>query len=42
MWPLTRGWYGDRLDADYRPATVDHLQGLLTDAGLTSEFWRLR
>ena len=34
-------WYGDRLSPDYRPATVEHLQGLLTTAGLTDPFWRL-
>lgn len=42
MWPLTRAWYGDRLAADYRPATVEHLQGLLDAVGLTGEFWQLR
>ena len=30
----TQGWYGDRLDPDWRPATVDRLQGLLTAAAL--------
>lgn len=41
MWELTRGWYADRLDPEYRPATVAHLQGLLDAVGLTGEFWRL-
>ena len=41
MWPLTRAWYGDRLAADYRPAPVEHLQGLLRAAGLTEPFWSL-
>lgn len=41
MWPLTQRWYGDRLDPGYRPATVDHLQALLRDAGATGAFWSL-
>lgn len=41
MWELTLGWYGDRLDPDYRPPGLDHLQGLLTGVGLTGPFWQL-
>ena len=42
MWPLSQEWYGNRVDPNYRPATIDHLQHLLTDVGLTSGFWQLR
>jgi hypothetical protein len=42
MWPLTEAWYGDRLAADWRPASVDRLQPLLDAAGLTGGFWQLR
>ena len=41
MLPLTQAWYGNRLDPGYRPASVEHLQGLLHDAGLTDPFWSL-
>ncbi len=41
MWPLTQAWYGDRLTPDYRPASAEHLQGLLRDAGATDAFWSL-
>ena len=41
MWPLSQAWYGDRLDADYTPRSLEDLQGLLTEAGLVSDFWRL-
>ena len=41
MWPLTRAWYGDRLDPDFRPADVGRLRELLRDAGLTGDFWTL-
>jgi hypothetical protein len=34
-------WYGDRLDVDWRPRTVDASQAILADFGLTGEFWRL-
>lgn len=42
MWSLSQQWYGDRLAPDYRPRPVEQLQGLLTDAGLISDFWQLR
>lgn len=42
MWVLSQGWYGDRLSPDYRPATVEHLQSLLSQVGLVSDFWQLR
>ena len=41
MWPLTKEWYGDRLDPDFRPRTVVQSQALLTAVGLTADFWRL-
>jgi hypothetical protein len=41
LWPLTQAWYGDRLDPDYQPKSVEQLQALLTSAGLTTEFWQL-
>ena len=41
MWPMTREWYGDRVSSDFRPKSVATLQGLLTSAGLTSDFWQL-
>ena len=42
MWTLTQGWYGDRLAEPFRPKTTDELQQLLTDVGLTSDFWQLQ
>ena len=41
MWPLTVGWYGTRLDPAFAPPSVGYLQGLLTAAGLVTDFWRL-
>ena len=42
MWTLTREWYGDRLAEPFRPKPVDQLQQLLTDVGLTADFWKLQ
>ncbi|BAN00757.1 hypothetical protein [Ilumatobacter coccineus] len=42
MWPLTQGWYGDRLAEPFVAKSLDELQALLTSAGLTSPFWQLR
>ena len=34
-------WYGDRLDADWQPRTVEQSQAILAAVGLTDPFWRL-
>ena len=34
-------WYGDRLQADWRPRTAAESQGILNRVGLTGDFWRL-
>ena len=38
---LATAWYGDRLDADWRPRTVEQSQAILDAVGLTGPFWRL-
>jgi hypothetical protein len=38
---LAERWYGDRLDPDWRPRTLEQSQRILDDVGLTGEFWRL-
>jgi hypothetical protein len=38
---LARRWYGDRLDPDWRPRTLEASQAILDGVGLTGEFWRL-
>jgi hypothetical protein len=38
---LAADWYGDRLDPDWRPRTVEQSQAILERHGLTGEFWRL-
>jgi len=38
---LAADWYGDRLDPEWRPRTVEQSQAILDGHGLTGEFWRL-
>jgi hypothetical protein len=38
---LAEHWYGDRLDADWRPRTRDESQTILAALGLTGPFWEL-
>ncbi|MEA2272564.1 MAG: hypothetical protein QOI98_1272 [Solirubrobacteraceae bacterium] len=38
---LAARWYGDRLDPDWRPRSVEESQTILTAVGLVGEFWRL-
>jgi hypothetical protein len=38
---LARRWYGDRLDPDWRPRSTAESQRILTECGLTGEFWLL-
>ena len=42
LWRLSRPWYADRLDEDWRPKTPEVIERLLADAGLTGDFWRVR
>lgn len=41
LWRLAGPWYGDRLSSDYEPRQRDVSQALLSEVGLTGEFWRL-
>ena len=38
---LAHAWYGDRLDPDWRPQTVEQNQRILESLGLSGDFWRL-
>lgn len=41
-WQLAEAWYGNKLDPDWRRATVDETERLLSKLGLTGSFWNLR
>jgi hypothetical protein len=38
---LAIDWYGDRLDPNWRPRTVDESQAILGRHGLDGPFWSL-
>jgi hypothetical protein len=38
---LAQRWYGDRLDPDWRPRTKEQSQAILSEVGLTGDFWAL-
>jgi len=38
---LAHRWWGDRLDATWRPHTLEQNQAILDGLGLTGAFWRL-
>jgi hypothetical protein len=38
---LAHAWWGDRLDPNWRPHTLEQNQRILDRLGLTGAFWRL-
>ena len=38
---LAHRWWGDRLDADWRPHSRDDNQAILDGLGLSGPFWQL-
>ncbi len=40
-WRLADAWYRDHLRPDWRRRMPQEAQALLTDLGLTGDFWRL-
>ena len=41
-WELARGWYGAKMSAEWRRASLEEAEALLGRIGLTGEFWSLR
>jgi len=39
---LAHAWYANRLAPDWRRRTVDEIEALFAELGLTSDFWKLR
>ena len=39
---LARAWWWSRLDPGWRPRSVEESQGILTEVGLTGDFWALQ
>ncbi len=41
-WRLARGWYGDKLNPEWRRHSPGETEQLLADVGLKGPFWSLR
>jgi len=40
-WSLSRKWYGNRLDIEFRRPTAGEAKEIFENVGLTGEFWSL-
>jgi hypothetical protein len=40
LWELSQRWYQDRMSAEYHGRTVEQVQEIFKEVGLTSEFWQ--
>ena len=40
LWQLSQRWYENRLSPEYHGRTVQHVQEIFKQVGLTSEFWQ--
>ena len=41
-WQLAGAWYGNKMDPDWRRATLEETETLLARLGLVGSFWNLR
>lgn len=40
-WQLSKEWYVDRLDPEWRQKTTDEMEAIFNRVGLVSPFWEL-
>jgi hypothetical protein len=40
LWKLSQLWYHNRMSPDYHGRTLEQIQQIFREVGLTSEFWR--
>jgi hypothetical protein len=40
VWELSQRWYQDRLSPEYHGRTLEQVQGIFQEVGLTSTFWK--
>jgi hypothetical protein len=40
LWELSQRWYHNRMSVDYHGRTVEQIQQIFNEVGLTSAFWR--
>jgi hypothetical protein len=41
MWALSQRWYRDRMSPDFHGRTLEQVQELFREFGLTSQFWQV-
>lgn len=41
VWDLSQRWYHNRISPDYHGRSIEQVQSIFKEAGLTSAFWQL-
>lgn len=41
LWELSQRWYQNRLSPDYHGRTLEQVQEIFDEFGLTSSFWKI-
>lgn len=41
-WQLAHAWYADKLSPDWRRKSLEEVEALFAEIGLSGAFWRLR
>ena len=41
LWELSRRWYHNRMSPDYHGRSLEQVQEIFDEFGLTSSFWRV-
>jgi len=41
LWELSQHWYHNRMSPEYHGRTVEQVQEIFMELGLTSEFWQV-
>ena len=41
LWELSQRWYFNRMSPEYHGRTMEQVQGIFKELGLTSGFWQL-
>lgn len=41
LWRLSQRWYRDRISPEYHGRTMDQVQEIFSEFGLTSRFWQM-
>jgi hypothetical protein len=41
LWELSQRWYQDRMSPEFHGRTMEQVQDIFNEIGLTDEFWQL-